>query len=48
MHHGVRDFDAGGEAVEDNPAGFLLEDVNQFAVGGEVVFISEDGCGEMA
>ena len=42
------DFDAGGESVEDEAAGFLFEDVDEFAVGGEVVFIAEDGGGEVA
>jgi hypothetical protein len=37
----VGDFDAGGEGVEDEAAGFLFEDVNEFAMGEEVVFIAE-------
>ena len=41
MHHGVRDFDAGGKAVEDEPAGLLLEDLDEFPVRGEIVFIAE-------
>ena len=42
MHHGVADFDAGGKCVEDQPSGLLFEDLNQFAIGGEIVFIAED------
>jgi len=48
MDHGMRDFDAGGESVEDDAAGFLLEDLDEFAIGGKVVFVAEDGGGEMA
>ena len=48
MDHGVGDFDAGGESVEDEAAGFLLEDVDEFAIGGEVVFVAKDGGGEVA
>ncbi len=48
VDHGVGDFDAGGESVEDEAAGFLFEDLDEFTVGGEVVFVAEDGGGEMA
>ena len=48
VNHGVGDFDAGGESVENEAAGFLLEDMNEFAIGGEVVFVTEDGRGEVA
>lgn len=32
VHHGVTDFDAGGEAVDDEPSGFALESGNE--IGG--------------
>src|SRR5690348_7746479 len=48
MDHGVTDFDSGGEAIEDQAAGFLLEDLDEFAVGGKVGFIAKDGCGQVA
>ena len=48
MHHGVGDFDAGGESVEDEAAGFLFEDLDQLSVRGEVFVVAEDGCGEVA
>ena len=48
MDHGVCDFDSRGECVEDEAAGFLLEDLDEFSIGGEIVFVAEDGGGEMA
>ena len=48
MHHGMGDFNAGGKAVEDEPAGLLLEDLNQLAVGGEVFFIAKQSCSQVA
>ena len=48
MHHRVRNFNAGGKTVEDESAGFLLKDADELPVGGEVVFIAEDGGGEVA
>src|ERR1700739_2350149 len=48
VNHGVGDFDAGGESVEDEAAGFLFEDVDEFAIGGEIVFVSENGRRQVA
>src|SRR3974390_2295102 len=48
MNHGMRYFDAGWESIEDNAPSFLLEDLNEFPVRGEVVFITKDRCSEMA
>ena len=48
MNHGVGDFDARWEGVEDQAPGFLFEYMNQFAVGGEVLFIAEQRCGQVA
>lgn len=48
VNHGVCDFDAGGKSVEDDASCFLLEDMDEFAIGGEILFIAEDGGGEMA
>ena len=45
VNHGVRNFDAGGESVEDDASGFLLKNVDELAIGGEIVFVSEDGRG---
>ena len=47
MHHGVRDFHAGGEAIEDEAADFGLQYGDEFGVVAEVVFGSEDGCCEV-
>jgi hypothetical protein len=48
VHHGVGNFDAGWESVEDEAAGFLFEDVDEFAIGGQVVFVAQNGGGEMS
>jgi len=48
VDHGMRNFDARGEAVEDDAAGPLLEEVDEFAVGREVLFVPENRRGEMA
>ncbi len=48
MNHGVGDFNAGRESVEDEPTGLLFENLNQFAIGGEIVFIAKNGRGQMA
>ncbi len=42
------DFDAGGKSVEEDAAGFLFENGYEFAIGGEVVVIAENGSGEVA
>jgi hypothetical protein len=48
VDHGVRDLDTGGKSVEDEASDFLFENLNEFAVGSEVVFVTEDGSGEIA
>ena len=48
MDHRVSHFYSGWESVEDEAAGFLLEDVDEFAIGGEIVFVAEDGGREVA
>ena len=48
MDHRVGHFYAGGKSVEEQAAGFLFEDGDEFAIGGEVVVIAEDGGGEVA
>ena len=48
MNHRVRDFNTSGELIEDDAAGLLLEDLDEFAVGGEVLFVAKDSGSEMA
>ena len=46
MDHRVGHFYAGGKSVEEQASGFLFEDADEFAIGGEVIFVAEDGGGE--
>ena len=48
VDHGVGDLNAGGESIDDDAACFLLENLDELAVEGEVVLIAEYCCGEVA
>ncbi len=48
MHHGMADLNARREAIENDPARFLLEDVNQLAIREEVFVVAQESCGQMA
>ncbi len=47
MNHGMAYLHACGKRIEDEPSRLLLQDLNQFLIGGEILFIAKDGCGEM-
>jgi hypothetical protein len=48
MHHGVRDFDAGREAVEDETADFAFENRDQIRKLMHILFCTVDRCGQVA
>jgi len=48
VHHRRGYLDAGGEAVEDEAAGFALKDGDQIALGSQVGVGAEEGCGQVA
>lgn len=48
VDHGGVDFDAGGEAVDDEATGFLLENLEKVSGLGEFLVGGVDGGGELA
>ena len=48
MHHGVADFDAGGETVDDDAAGAALEQRKKRAGERGVLLGEMEGCGQLA
>ena len=48
VNHGVGDLYAGWEAIDDDAASLLLQNLNQFPMEGNVVFVAKYGCGQVA
>jgi len=47
MHHGMTDFDARWETIEDDSADFRFENTNEFRIFLKVHGSAVDGCSEM-
>ena len=48
MHHGVRDLDARGKAVENEPADLVLENRDQVSKLPQILLRAMDRCRQMA
>src|SRR6516162_8202397 len=48
MNHGMSHLNARWKAVEDKPPGLLLEYVDEFPICGQIGFVPEDRCREVA